>query len=102
MRKRFGWTMVISAVIISLIIPINLTLVSDVSPSGQSRLNFFSLMVVQALLIIIISFQFVNEFFTQHPGYHSLLEKHKIEKHKEITGIPEKYYKPINGKNDDE
>ena len=90
MRKRFLWTVLISAVIISLIIPANLGLMGDTSPGAQGRLNFFSLILIETLLVVILTFLFINEFFILHPDYTSL-----IQQHKEVTGIPEKYYEPV-------
>jgi len=72
-----------------ILIPINLQLIDQAisSAEGTRRLNFFSLMFVELILIFSLAFSIVNTYYTVHHE-EGLLFTDKLRKDPEI---PDKY-----------
>ena len=54
----------------------------------QRNASFFTLSLIEGMLAWLIGFVVSNEWFRQHPTANVLFRMHR-----ELTGIPEKYYK---------
>ncbi len=89
MRKRFLWSVIICLSAAIVLIPINLQLIDQSinNPEGLRKLNFFSLMFVELLLIFGLAFSIVNTYYTVH-NEEGLLYTNKLKKDPQI---PNKY-----------
>ena len=101
MYRRLIWSTIIASGIMAIIMPLNLffypsaesipeavrTVAQQIAVQ-QRNASFFTLTIVEGMLAWLIGFQVSNEWFRQHPT-----SRYLFRIHRELTGIPEKYYK---------
>jgi hypothetical protein len=95
MHKRFLWSIIWTAIISAVLVPVNLNLLDLAPPPttlpgqlkpllNQGQLNFFSLMYIEINLTFLTAFVVMNAYFDLHPGYRSIFGN---------RDVPEKYLK---------
>ena len=99
--RRLIWSSIIASGMMAIIMPLNLLFypnaegipeaartVAQQIAVQQRNASFFTLTLVEGMLSWLIGFVVSNEWFRQHPT-----SRYLFRIHRELTGIPEKYYK---------
>lgn len=90
MKARFIWTAVASMIVMSGLVPFNFYMATTfTSPAAKVLAGYYTLIIIEAMIVFLTSFTIVNQYFTLHPpALHQIIEEHKQDN----PEIPERYY----------